>query len=322
MRLASLSLDLDNKWSYLKTHGDPSWQEFPSYLDQVIPLSLDIANRCGVRMTFFIVGQDAELEQDRSALAALGKTEHEIGNHSFHHEPWLHLKSAAEIGHELNRAHDAIVNATGKSPQGFRGPGFSLSRSTLEVLSGMGYTFDCSTLPTFIGPLARAFYFRSARLDPEERRRRAKLFGTFSEGFRPNRPYRWSLGERSIVEVPVTTMPLFRVPIHVSYVLYIARISEWAAYRYVDAALAMCRLAGTEPSILLHPLDFLGGDEVSDLGFFPAMDMKGEVKRKLVERYLERLSHSHQVIPMGEHVRAIASRQLPSQEPNFAEASA
>jgi hypothetical protein len=25
--LASLSLDLDNLWSYMKTHGDPGWED-------------------------------------------------------------------------------------------------------------------------------------------------------------------------------------------------------------------------------------------------------------------------------------------------------
>ena len=30
--LASLSLDLDNQWSYMKTHGDPGWESLPSYL--------------------------------------------------------------------------------------------------------------------------------------------------------------------------------------------------------------------------------------------------------------------------------------------------
>jgi hypothetical protein len=320
MKLASLSLDLDNKWSYLKTHGDAIWQDFPSYLGEVIPMALDIARRCGVRMTFFVVGQDAELDQDRKILGTLGESDHEIGNHSFHHEPWLHLKSAAEIRFELHRAHEAIVAATGKSPEAFRGPGFSLSRATLQTLIELGYTFDCSTLPTFIGPLARAFYFRSAQLDPEERKRREKLFGSFSEGFRPNRPYRWVVGDRSIVEVPVTTMPLLRVPIHVSYVLYLAKVSPWLADRYVDFSLAMCRVAGTEPSILLHPLDFLGGDDVADLGFFPAMDMKGEAKRRLVMRYIDRLSRSHQILPMGEHVKAISSRDLPAVQPNFVEA--
>jgi peptidoglycan/xylan/chitin deacetylase (PgdA/CDA1 family) len=321
MRLASLSLDLDNKWSYMKTHGDASWQEFPSYLGEVIPIALDIARQSGVRMTFFVVGQDAELEQDRKVLAALGETDHEIGNHSFHHEPWLHLKSPAEIRFELHRAHEAIRLATGKNPEGFRGPGFSLSRATLQTLIEMGYTFDCSTLPTFVGPLARAFYFRSAKLDPEERKRREKLFGAFSEGFRPNRPYHWMVGDRAIVEVPVTTMPLLRVPIHVSYVLYLARVSPWLADRHVDASLAACRIAGTEPSILLHPLDFLGGDDVTGLGFFPAMDMKGDIKRRLVLRYIERLSRSHQILPMGEHVKAISARDLPEKQPDFAEAS-
>ncbi len=40
--IASLSLDLDNRWSYLKTHGDASWESFPSYLDLLVPLVLDM----------------------------------------------------------------------------------------------------------------------------------------------------------------------------------------------------------------------------------------------------------------------------------------
>ena len=35
--IASLSLDLDNKWSYMKTHGDPGWESLPSYLPVVVP---------------------------------------------------------------------------------------------------------------------------------------------------------------------------------------------------------------------------------------------------------------------------------------------
>ena len=34
---ASISLDLDNLWSYLKTQGAPGWESYPSYLDQVVP---------------------------------------------------------------------------------------------------------------------------------------------------------------------------------------------------------------------------------------------------------------------------------------------
>ena len=61
--LASISLDLDNLWSYMKTHGDPGWESFPSYLDTFIPVVLDILDDLNLKITFFIVGQDAALER-------------------------------------------------------------------------------------------------------------------------------------------------------------------------------------------------------------------------------------------------------------------
>ena len=45
---------------------------------------------------------------------------------------------------------------------------------------------------------------------------------------------------------------------------------------------APCRVARVAPSILLHPLDFLGGDDVRSLSFFPGMAMSGKEKRELV----------------------------------------
>ena len=158
---ASLSLDLDNKWSYLKTHGDDSWVDHPSYLDLMVPRSLEMLAELDLSITYFIVGQDAVIDSNRNALRAIADAGHEIGNHSFHHEPWLHLYSAEQLGDELTRAQDAIESATGKRPVGFRGPGFSLSRQTLSTLIDLGIEYDCSTLPTFIGPLARMYYFLS-----------------------------------------------------------------------------------------------------------------------------------------------------------------
>ena len=58
-RKMSLSLDLDNKWSYLKTHGSDKWKGFPSYLDVVVPRILDFLDERDIRITFFVVGQDA-----------------------------------------------------------------------------------------------------------------------------------------------------------------------------------------------------------------------------------------------------------------------
>jgi hypothetical protein len=38
---ATLSFDLDNKWSYMNIHGDPGWESFRSYLGLLVPRVLD-----------------------------------------------------------------------------------------------------------------------------------------------------------------------------------------------------------------------------------------------------------------------------------------
>jgi peptidoglycan-N-acetylglucosamine deacetylase len=301
--IASLSLDLDNKWSYLKTHGDRGWESFPSYLDAVVPRFLDLLREQGLKITVFVVGQDAALERNRESLAQIAAAGHEIGNHSFHHEPWLHLYSAEQIEAEIALAEEAIFETTGITPLGFRGPGYSLSPAVIECLAGRGYRYDASTLPTVIGPLARAYYFFSARLSSDQRRQRQRLFGNWTDGLRPIRPYWWQLdgsGTR-LLEIPVTTMPLFRVPIHFSYLLYLRQFSRVTAWAYWHAAMNLCWVTGVEPSLLLHPLDFLGSDEEPDLGFFPAMSMRGEEKRAFVSQLLADFVRRFRVVPLGEH---------------------
>ena len=306
---ASLSLDADNAWSYMKTHGDAGWESYPSYLDILVPRALGLFDEMGLRITFFVVGKDAALGKNRAALAALGESHHEVASHSFHHEPWLHLYSEEQIDEELAEAETHIAAATGRRPRGFRGPGFSLSEAVLRVLIRRGYRYDASTFPTFIGPLARAYYFMSARLAPEERRKRAALFGNMREGLRPIRPYRWNLEGETLVELPVSTFPVLRVPIHASYVLYLSTYSEKLAWIYLGAALRTCRLFQLEPSILLHPLDFLCGEEVPQLAFFPAMNLSAETKLGRIRRYLGALAKEFDVLPTGEYVEALDARR-------------
>lgn len=306
--IASLSLDLDNLWSYQMTHGDAGWDAYDTYLDVLVPKVLDMLRERSLRITFFVVGQDAALAKNRDAIAALAYDGHEIGNHSFRHQPWLHRYTIGEINDELARAEDALGEVTGRRTRGFRGPGYSLSGDVLRVLVDRGYAYDCSTLPTVIGPLARWYYFRSAKLTAEQRAERSMLFGGAKEGLRPLKPYEWQVGDDRLLEIPVTTMPLARVPMHVSYVLYLAGPSPALARQYFANALRMCRLRGVEPSILLHPLDFLGADDVDSLSFFPGMAMKGSAKRAVVAACLDELAKQFDVVPMERHALAIRQR--------------
>lgn len=302
-RLASISLDLDNQWSYLKIHGDPGWEDHPSYLDTVVPRFLDFFGRRGLRLTVFVVGQDAALDKNRPALASITAAGHEIGNHSFRHEPWLHLYSPEEIAREIEDAERHIEEATGRRPRGFRGPGFSMSAATLEALARRGYDYDASSFPTFLGPLAKAYYFMTARLDEEEKARRKELFGRFSDGFRPLAPHWIECGGGPMLEIPVTTVPIVRVPFHVSYIVYLAIFSRVLAKLYLRTVLTLCRMLAVSPSILFHPLDFLGPEDEVGLGFFPGMAMPRERKLALVGEVVDLLGRSFELVPMGEHAR-------------------
>ena len=303
--IASVSLDLDDEWTYLKIHGDPTWETFPSYLPVVVPRVLEFFARRSLQITFFIVGQDAAFERNREVLSSIARAGHEVGNHSFHHEPWLHRYSGDEIEDEIARAETCIELATGKRPRGFRGPGFSFSPALLQTLARRGYRYDASTFPTFIGPLARAYYFAKSDLPKEELARRASLFGSFSDGLRPNRPYRWRLAEGELLEIPVTTMPGIRAPIHVSYLLYLASFSHALALQYFSTALSLCAMTSTQPSLLLHPLDFLGCEDNSSLAFLPGMSMRRSAKLALLADVIDMLARRHEIVTMMRHAELV-----------------
>lgn len=307
-RFASLSLDLDNKWSYMKTHGDEGWESYPSYFDIVVPRVLEILRERDMTITFFIVGQDAVLEKNHGALRSIADAGHEIANHSFQHEPWLHLYSDEELEREFTDAEEAIFAATGQKTVGFRGPGFSRSDAVMKLLDRRGYKYDCSTFPTYLGPVARAYYFMTANFDKEEKEERKELYGKFSEGFQTLRPYKWSSLGLDLPEIPVTTMPVFKVPIHLSYIQYLAQYSRTVALTYFWKALTLCKIFRVEPSILLHPVDFLGCEDDTDVAFFPAMKMPAKIKIDVATSVLDMIKNRFDVGPMIEHARRFNER--------------
>lgn len=313
--VATLSVDLDDLWSYLKTHGDDAWRSFPSFLALVVPHALRFFDERDLPITWFVVGRDATVPANRALLTSVVDAGHEIGNHSFLHEPWLHRYERDRIDDELTRAEAAIEDATGRHPDGFRGPGFSVSGDVLRALRERGYRYDASTLPTFIGPLARAFFIRNAELTPDQRAEREALFGPFREGMRPLKPYRWSLDDDDLIEVPITTMPILRTPIHMSYLMVLAERSPGLALRYLAIAVWLCRRTGVSPSLLLHSHDFVGADDVPAMSFFPGFRLPGEAKRRVVARCVDLLRDDFDVVPIGSYVDGLAD--LPTIEPQF-----
>ncbi|MFX0204162.1 MAG: polysaccharide deacetylase family protein [Candidatus Hodarchaeota archaeon] len=307
--LASISMDLDNLWCYMKTHGDSGWEKFPSYFDILIPRVMDTLDQLNLKITFFVVGQDAALDKNREPLKLLTERGHEVANHSFHHEPWLHLYPKDRIWEEILNAEEQILRVTDQKPIGFRGPGFSWSSDLIQVLAENSYLYDASTFPTYLGPVARIYYFWSSNLNEEEKNQRKRLFGAFKEGKRPIKPYYWQVNsDVTLLEIPVTTIPIIKIPFHLSYLIYLSRFSMRTMSLYLKTALRICRLTRTEPSFLLHPLDLLGGDEVPELLFFPGMDLNAGQKTELFQGIFENLSQFFTLAKMSFHAQSILKR--------------
>lgn len=300
--IASISLDLDNKWAYMKAHGDPDWETYPTYLPTIVPRILEILEERDQKITFFVVGQDAEHEENLAPLKAIADAGHEIANHSYNHEPWLHLYGPKRLNEEFDKAEAAIFNATGQMPKGFRGPGFSISDEVLRTLMRRDYAYDGTSFPTFLGPVARAYYFWSSGLSKGQKEDRKELFGRFADGFKTMSPFNFSWRGKTITEVPVTTMPIFRLPIHGSYLQFLGQYSTWLAKFYLRFALMLCKLTGVEPHFLLHPLDFMGAEDHDDMSFFPTMNEPAAKKVKLISDCIDIIRNDYHVITLHDHV--------------------
>jgi hypothetical protein len=305
--ILGLSIDMDNQWSYMKTHGDDGWEFYPSYFDVLVPYLLDLLDELELSITFFLVGIDVQQEKNHRFIQMIGERGHEPGNHSLHHEPWMHQFPKKRIREELVTTHNLLTDIFGISPCGFRGPGFSWSTDLLTELLDLGYHYDATTLPTFIGPLARLYFLYTSSLKKEERDQRKKMFGTITDGFRPVRPYTWKLpGNASLLELPVSTIPLLRTPFHLSYLLYLSRFSQKCMEYYLQMAILMCLATGTQPTFLLHPLDFLGGEQVPQLSFFPGMKIDSETKRNTFIRVMKILGQHFSIMKMSKYAETVS----------------
>ncbi|MFK8115563.1 MAG: polysaccharide deacetylase family protein [Rubripirellula sp.] len=304
--IASISLDLDNKWAYLRAAGRKDWEERPGYLPLVVDRIVDLLGECDLPLTVFTVGRDLAEDSDCQAICSFDRLKSwEPANHSLNHLPWMHTMDEHEIADEIEITGDRILEVTGRRPLGFRGPGFSCPDEVLRVLARNDYVYDASIFPTSIAPIARMVFLMKSGLKGAEREKAKKLYGGFSSLRQPNRPFERRIDGDSLWELPVTVMPLIRTPIHFSYFTYLASFSTLAAKAYFTQALWLCKVTGTAPSLLLHPPDFLGQEDDSDMAYFPAMNMSRESKLAIVRWALLKYAESFDVRCMIDQLRLI-----------------
>jgi peptidoglycan/xylan/chitin deacetylase (PgdA/CDA1 family) len=298
---ATLSLDLDDAWCYLRATGRPGWEDAPTVLPLVCERVLRLADELSLRITLFVVGRDLLDPAKERAIRPFVERGHEIGCHSFGHDPRFASLPPGELRREVVAAADLIEQRLGVRPRGFRAPGYAFTPELTGILRDAGFRYDASVLPTFLGPLCRAYYFFRTGMNREERQRRAAMYGKLSDGFAPMAP-RMLPGAPPLASIPVTTFPVLRLPFHMSYVTWLAGMSGPLALAYVRTGLSLCRWLSLPPSYLLHSLDFVGAGEHSGIGFFPGMNDSWARKEGLLRSVLASLGSRFHVMPIGEFV--------------------
>jgi peptidoglycan/xylan/chitin deacetylase (PgdA/CDA1 family) len=95
---------------------------------------LDMFERLGIPVTFFVPGYDARTAP--GVVLDIARAGHEIGAHGYKHEGTL-LPAAEE-------SHDILSDLTGTAPVGWRSPSGQKTDTTLRVLGELGYRYDSS----------------------------------------------------------------------------------------------------------------------------------------------------------------------------------
>ena len=104
------------------------------------------------------------------------------------------------------------------------------------------------------------------------------------------------------------TMPIFRVPIHFGYLLYLAGISESVARAYLATGLRLFQLFRVRPSLLFHPLERLDGRSVAALRSSPGADIRNEGTLDVLSRYVLALTGPFDLASMSSHPEAQTAR--------------
>ncbi len=250
---ATIQVDLDGLWTLYQYHGLPCpvWPD-PVYTE-ALPRFLDIFLDYRVQATFFIIGKDAECPEKQSWIKKIIQAGHEVANHSYSHEIPYHKRNLEDIKEDILRSGNILTQLSGKSPKGFRAPGYGIDENILRIIDELGYQYDASIFPT---PWSQAM----AHIERKKCKDKAPVggFGSGQYGWSPVKPYllRRIQGKGNhktpLLEVPVSVFPFFRTPLHRS-------VSQFLGDLYWQAGISFSRMIRRPFSLLFHGVDLVDG---------------------------------------------------------------
>lgn len=215
MRLASVSVDLDEIPHYFEIHGlaAPGGRAAGLVYDVALERLRGLAEAGGLPLTLFAIGKDLARPEARAGLRAAAKAGHEIGNHTRDHRYDLVRLGKDAIAEQVGGGLDAIREATGEMAVGFRAPGYTITDEVFEVLVDHDVRYDASVFPCPPYWLAKAAAITAISLlgrKSESIVDTPRVLTAPTTPYRVGRPY-WRRGE-GLLEIPVQVTRGLRLP--------------------------------------------------------------------------------------------------------------
>jgi peptidoglycan/xylan/chitin deacetylase (PgdA/CDA1 family) len=281
-QLCGVSVDLDELPHYFELHGlvaPPPGAAARTLVYDVALGRIDaFARALDLPLTLFAVGEDLRRTESAARLRVLAECGHAIENHSLEHRYDLTRLGRAEITRQIAGGAQAIEQAMGRRPTGFRAPGYTITDEVFDVLGELEVRFDSSVFP------CPAYYGAKAAVLAAQRllgRRSAaildtpRVLGAPTRPYRPGRPYHRP-GARGLVELPIQVTPGWRLPF----------IGTSLALAGPVLARSLARQCSKERfvNLELHGLDFIDLRDAPDLRALAKH--QPELRRPVEERLL------------------------------------
>lgn len=220
LRFGSVNMDMDTVGVDLTNRtqiGTPQSSRSITY-NQCIPRLLDILGQYNIRATFFVVGLDTIGSDSRQTLKRISENGHELANHTMHHRKQFALLPQDRQCEEIVEAQKRIEDIARAPVVGFRAPGYTITGTTLKVLSDLGYEYD-SSLNSSIVYNSIKWLYKTCMLRGESKSYISVqplwhiLAG--SQPYYPDLDKPWqnsNRGERRLLEIPINIIPVINYP--------------------------------------------------------------------------------------------------------------
>ena len=264
MRLAAVSVDLDEIHHYFEIHGLSAPEGAATLVyDAAIDRLRGLADAGRFPLTLFAIGRDLEREASRDRLRAAAREGHEIANHSLDHRYDLVRLGRAEIRRQIADAASVIESACGRRPVGFRAPGYTITDEVFDVLAELGVAYDASVFPCPAYWMAKSAAIGLIALRGRKSRSivdTPNVLRAPTQPYRSGKPY-WKAGQ-GVLEIPVQVTRGLRLPfIGTSVTLAGPSRARWLAKMCVGDPLVNLELHGIDVLDVGDGLEALQGHQ-------------------------------------------------------------